>query len=128
MKKTLLILLINLILVGCGVSSDYVRTQNKNNLNKISLNMSKSKVLDIMGTENFKQSDGTNITNPFRSETFNENNKTYEVLFYYTDFKKSDGVITDDELTPIVFFDGKVVGYGWLYLKDTIKRYQIDIR
>ena len=39
-----------------------------------------------------------------------------------------DGSITDDELTPVVYLDGKVVGYGWSYLKDNIKKYQFDIR
>jgi hypothetical protein len=27
---------------------------------------------------------------------------TFELLFYYTGIKKTDGAITDDELTPIV--------------------------
>lgn len=89
--------------------------------------MSKSDVLNIMGVGNFNTSLGT-INNPFRLETFEKGGKNYEVIFYYTDEKKSDLMIQDDELTPIVFFEGKVVGYGWLYIKDTIERYQIDVR
>jgi len=46
------------------------------------------------------------ITNPYCSETLKgKDGYTYEVLFYYTDIKKQDGAITDDELTPLVFKD-----------------------
>ena len=129
MKKILSISLLSLFLISCGVTNPQnIRTENRSNLNKISLGMSKSDVLKIMGTETVNTSTYGPINNPYRSEIVSESGKNYEVIFYFTDLKKSDSMITDDELSPIVFFDGKVVGYGWLYLKDNIKRYQIDVR
>jgi len=39
------------------------------------------------------------------------------LLFYYTDLKAADNAITDDELTPVVLMDNKVVGWGWTLLR-----------
>ena len=129
MKKNILyIIVFQLLLISCGPSLELVKSTNRSNLNKISLGFTKSEVLNIMGTSTIKTSDGTIVTSPFRNETMNENGKSYEILFFYTDTKKTDGVITDDELTPIVFNDNKVVGFGWSFMKDNIKKYQIDIR
>ena len=126
------ILLLSLFLISC-VSLDKIRTENRTNLNRISLGMSKSEVLNIMGTETVRVFDSRKrINNPFRTEILSEGDKKYEVVFYYTDKKRNvssvTGSITDDELTPIVFFNGKVEGYGWLYVKDNFKRYQINMR
>jgi hypothetical protein len=46
------------------------------------------------------------FSNPFRSETTTQNGLNYEIQFFYTDTKKSDGSITDDELTTVVYLDG----------------------
>ena len=132
MKKILSISLLSLFLISC-VSLDKIRTENRTNLNRISLGMSKSEVLNIMGTETVRDFDSRKrINNPFRTEILSEGDKKYEVVFYYTDKKRNvssvTGSITDDELTPIVFFNGKVEGYGWLYVKDNFKRYQINMR
>jgi hypothetical protein len=105
-----------------------IQSTNRSNLNKISIGMTKSDVLNIMGTTTIRSEDGTMINSPFRSETTTQNGLNYEIHFFYTDTKKMDGSITDDELTPVVYLDGKVVGYGWSYLKDNIKKYQFDIR
>jgi hypothetical protein len=84
-----------------------------------------------MGTETVNVGFGRRITNPYRVETMKgKDDQLYEILFYYTDIKKRDDAITDDELTPIVLKDGKVVGYGWSFLNDNVARYkyQIDLR
>ena len=129
MKKVLpLLILCQVILLGCGPSLSTIQSTNRINLNKISLGMTKKEVLDIMGTTTIKIGDGSLLSSPYRSETLFENGKNYEIHFFYTDLKKEDGVITDDELTPVVYFEGKVCGYGWFYLKDNIKKYQISIK
>ena len=38
------------------------------------------------------------------------------MLFYYTDVRTKDDKITDDELTPVVLREGKVVGIGYPFL------------
>ena len=67
-------------------------------------------------------------TNPYRSEILQGSNETFEVLYYYTDVKKADGAITDDELTPLVFKDKKLIGWGWSFLGQNIEKYEIRIR
>jgi hypothetical protein len=81
-----------------------------------------------MGTKTISSFEGSIINSPYRSETTTHNGINYEIHFFYTDTKKSDNSITDDELTPVVYLNGKVVGYGWSYLKENIKKYQLDIR
>ena len=45
-----------------------------------------------------------------------------------TDVKRVDGAITDDELTPLVFDDGKLIGWGSSFLEVNIQKYEIRIR
>lgn len=53
-------------------------------------------------------------TTPYRSETLTgKDGKSYEVLYYYTHLKQRDDRITDDELTPLVFQGGKLIGRGY---------------
>lgn len=42
--------------------------------------------------------------------------------------KRDDGAITDDELTPLVFDDGKLMGWGSGFLEVDIQKYEIRIR
>lgn len=135
MKKILFVLLFTIPFMSFGQKFkkiDEIRTMNRNNVNKISLGMTKSEVMNIMGTESYKTSMGAFsrivVNNPYKTEILSEGDKKYEVLFYFTNVTELDGLISDDELTPIVFHNGKVDGYGWLYVKDNIKRYSIDMR
>ena len=32
-------------------------------------------------------------------------------------FKTPDGAVTDDELTPVVLIEGKVIGWGWISVR-----------
>ena len=132
MKKNIIyIIVIQLLLISCGPSLFLIQSQNRTKLNQISLGLTKREVLDIMGTTTNKVSNGQNwiyLTSPYKTETMIENGRNYEILFFYSDTKKQDGVISDDELTPIVLLDNKVVGFGWSFMKDNIKKYQIDIR
>ena len=127
--------------VSC-TTLDAVRTQNRERLNKLEVGMFKQKVLEIMGTETIKTyvtsgwswlllrpnvPSGT-INNPYRSETYNTDKGTLEVLYYYTDEKAADGAVTDDELTPIVFKEGVLIGWGWGAIEDVEEKYEIRIR
>ncbi len=125
--RNIIFSLLILFLVSCstGISIDQIRLQNRQNLNKISLGDSKQKVMEIMGTESYNYHE---VSNPYKTEILTENGKTYEVIFYYTDKKKSDNVIKDDKLTPFVFYKRKVIGYGWLFFKNNIQRYKLDVR
>ena len=130
--RGLVVFLLAMSLVGCA-SIGSVRTKNRERLTKLSVGMSKSEVLKTMGTGTTYDvfSRPSRINNPYRTETLKgKDGKFYEVLHYYTDIKKSDFAITDDELTPIVLADDRVVGWGWGFLNDNVSKYhmQIDVR
>lgn len=110
------ILAISIALAACSSfyvdPADSLRDANKENLKKLSVGMEKTTALQVMGTE---PSRGLFmwIDNPYRDETVTaKDGKSYEVLYYYTDMKQRDDKITDDELTPLIFQDRKLVGWG----------------
>ena len=113
-------LLIMIFLIGCASSEEYVRTKNRENLLRLSVGMKKFEVLQIMGTQTYDD-----INNPYKVETpRGKAAQLYEVLFYHTDLKNKDGLITDAELTPIVFLDNQLIGWGWAFLSDIVPNYQ----
>lgn len=92
--------------------ADMMRESNRENLKKLSVGMEKQVAMDTMGTE---PSRGVFmwIDNPHRSEAVTaKDGQRYEVLYYYTDMKQRDDKITDDELTLLLFQDGKLVAWG----------------
>ena len=58
-------------------------------------------------------SNAPSLYNPMRSGTWQTEDGTLEVLFYYVRLVRDDGVVTDDELEPVVLRDGYLVGVGW---------------
>ena len=55
--------------------------------------------------------------NPYRSEEIASKGRKYVVDYYLIGINSSDDRINDDELSPLVFQDGQLVGWGWNYLK-----------
>ena len=146
-----------LLLTGCatsthpplpGPSVGDVQVQNRENLNRLSTGMTREEIEALMGTETIQtyryQKDRLNwrrevwvykavpylkITQPHRTESLRASDGTQvEILYYYTDRKKLDDVISEDELTPLILEQGQLVGWGWSYLKQNVERYEIGIR
>ena len=122
MKK----IIVSLVLVFSGCSniyldtSDLLRAQNTENLRKLTVGLRQEVAVEIMGTEPSK---GVFmwIDNPYRTEILtSKDGKSYEVLYYYTDLKQRDDKITDDELTPLVFEHGKLIGWGYPFLDQKV--------
>jgi len=100
--------------------------------------MSKEDVTKLMGTKttSINLSGGSyllpdsydKISNPYRTETLQGKDKVFEVWYYYTDIKNRDGAITDDELLPVVFDEGKLIGWGWGFVQDNVKKYEVRVR
>ena len=141
--KKLLVVLLCLWLVGCATYSG-IRNKNRENINRLSLGMSKQEVSDIMGTETVTATPGLmagvvslgasnmaneKISNPYKTEVLTtEEGKTLEVLYYYTDVQSRDGALTDDELTPVILEDNKVIGWGRSFLDKNIDKHELRIR
>ena len=49
---------------------------------------------------------------PDFQDSFQRHGEVFEVLYYRTHHRHSDGKTTRDETTPMVFIDGALVGYG----------------
>ena len=100
----LLILKIILSAISC-TSPGKIRERNRNNLSWLTLDMSRQQVLTVM-------------KRPYRSETLSlSNGNRLELLYYHTDLKTLDGAVTDDELTPVVLIEDKVIGWGWILVR-----------
>ena len=79
------------------------------------MDMSKQQVLDIMGDKSVAQ-DQILITNPYRTDMKRRNDKTYEIIYYYTQKNQVSPPfafrVRENDLTPLYFLDGKLVGWG----------------
>ena len=134
--RTFIVPLVAVTVIGCTSldpidprpSLEQIRAQNRQNLLQLSPGITKSDVLKIMGTETISAKYGNVITNPYRTEMYRAGGHTFELIFYYTDKKKSDGAITDDELMPIVILDGKLDGWGWSYWNNLVQKYELRVR
>ena len=83
-----------------------IAKQNIENSRNLRVGMTKNEVLEIMGE-------------PIRDEKFCEP----DLWFYYIEMVWGDGLITPEECMPLVFKDGKLIGWGNdFYLDYQIKR------
>ena len=130
MKK--IICLVTLLVLFCGsVVAGDSREDVKDKLVKLSLGMSKEQVFDVMGTEVFSDeffvsnSAKLIIDSPDQSENAQNEDKIFEVIYYVTDIKDDDGLISSDELTPIVFNKNKLIGWGNVFLQNNIQKYEL---
>lgn len=107
---------------GCSQGFEQVQAENHAKLFRLEVGQTRQQVLEEMGTEpqTFNRgafrSDGV-VPNPYDSETHLVGSTEIEVLYYATNVQNTDGVITNDELTPLVLVDGILVGWGWTYLQ-----------
>ena len=138
MKKVIVVLVCLVFLGGCATDTTITVTElgnrNRHNLTKLSIGMSKEQVFEIMGEEAGKEHIGpllasygnVSVTNPYKKEILQGKNETYEVYYYFT--SKARYNITDKELTPLVFGEGKLMGWGWRFIETNIQKYELRIR
>jgi len=144
MKRFYNLLGLLFLISGCAtVSLQDVTSMNRQNLLRLSVGMTKNEVLNVMGAEtktakvalhqygNWAETPVENIiiNNPYRNEILkSKDDKVFEVIYYVTDVRKSDNNISDDELTPLVFDNGKLIGWGWSFLNDNVQKYELRVR
>ena len=97
-----------LILTSCATWK-IQQSRNRDNLMRLDLGMTKEQVVQIMGkpdlNEAYQTADGGALV----------------ILFYYTNRKWADSNITKDECTPLVFENGKLIGWGDEFYQSKIK-------
>ncbi len=80
---------------GCACTPWGVIRRNVENSRKLRVGMTKAQVLEIMGE-------------PIRDEKFCEP----DIWYYYNDMVWGDGLVTEDECLPLIFENGKLIGWG----------------
>ena len=110
---------------SCGMHRAFKTIlKNRQNLERLAIGMSKAQVIAIMGSKTVKTF-FIDINSPYRVETLKDiNNQNLEILFFYTEERNSLSGVSDDELTPVVLKDGKVEGWGRIYLADIAPSYR----
>ena len=135
--RGLLVILLASALGACSAllmdPLEQLRAANKRNLERVAVGHTRLEVESIMGKDGaggglpevvFGRVQYLRATNPMREEAVRgDDGAEYTVMFYYTDLRTKDDKITDDELTPVVLRDGKVVGIGYEYLGARARRY-----
>lgn len=76
-----------------------VQKDNKRKIAQLEVGDDYSSVRKSMGTPEF-------------NESFSEGGKNYQVIFYRTHHRHSDGETSKDECTPLIFIDGKLTSWG----------------
>jgi hypothetical protein len=128
MKKVVVVSVLFVLIAGCTSSLDRVRTANRRNLLKLSVGMSKEQAVAAMGHKSGGGRFGEpTVNSPYKSEILLSGEKSFEVLYYYTDVKNAiyianPATVHDDELTPLIFDNGKLIGWGTSFLDSNIKK------
>ncbi len=106
MKRVLIVAFTCLLLMG-SIGCYYEIEKNRNNLNLIEIGMSKDEVVKIMGA-------------PYKRECYkNKTNSNIDILLYLTEYTSGD--VFDSHITPVVFQDSELVGWGRNFYDDTLR-------
>lgn len=110
--RFLVTLVLAIAIAGC-VTSPYLLTVDDYMLAapKVSLDMTKSQVIEILQPTQHRLSN-TEIKKP---DIYKKEGVLVEILYFRSGWQ-SDGLTTDDEFTPYIFNDGKLVAIGWVVL------------
>lgn len=121
------IILLSLSITGCATTPAYNPMQqasqqeillNENSFKAIQDGMTLDQVHQIMGQDLVigytSQTPGykpLTIPNPYKSEAIK--GTSYFIEYYIEAIRQPDDVVSDNELMPLVFKDGKLIGRGW---------------
>ena len=123
-------ILLSLVLTGCETTPTYnpmrVATQqelllNESGFKAVQDGMTPEQVHQVMGDAlvigyEF-QSPGykpLTIPNPYKSEAIKGTD--YLVEYYIESIRQPDGVVHDNQLLPLIYKNGKLIGRGWPFL------------
>lgn len=135
MKILYMFLAASFCLCGCASSSprqtmSELATDNNSKLAMLSVGMTKDQALSAMGTMPVNALCWfwrKKVNNPSRTEILEGQGNKFEVLYYYTNTDDWGWGcdISDDDLTPLVFYEGKLIGWGQSFLRQLDVKYGI---
>lgn len=103
-------------------------SQNQLALQKIELGMSPSTVRAIMGEGEMVRYTRIQLVDPWKNEMFFlEDGTPVVVLYYVTQPPHRYNPPRSGDLTPIVFENDAVVGWGWSFLRQNSDRYRMTL-
>jgi hypothetical protein len=121
------IIFLTLSMAGCASSVVYNPMQvanqeelllNESGFKAVQDGMTLDQVHKIMGTElvigyQFQSPDYKPLTvlNPYKSEAGKD--PAYFIEYYIEAIRQPDGIVSDSELMPLIFKNGKLFGRGW---------------
>lgn len=113
MKTTIFtgLLMVVLLLAGCDASVSKAIALYHAEAGRIQIGDSKEKVLGMLA---YTQ-DGLSPGQRKAPEMFVKDGRKTEI-YYFRTLSQGDSLLTDDEFTPYVFEDEKLVAIGWAYL------------
>lgn len=124
-------ILVAVLGAACTSGFETVQSENRAKLYLLERGQTREQVLEEMGTEPQEYNKGVLssglVQNPYDSETHILGGEKIEVFYYATHIKNSDGVITSDELTPLVLVNDLLVGWGWQYLAAFTEQYDLRL-
>jgi hypothetical protein len=62
------------------------------------------------------------VANPYRSQKITKGKDVFVVDYYLTQVRNPDGIIANDELTPLIFQADKLIGKGWDFFNEKVKK------
>ncbi len=141
--KVFLLLISVLILSGCQTTAPQrpdmtaspspppVKAESRRfvSLRQVKNGMTKKEVAAVLGTQivvgyelieaRTGQYKPLTVKNPYKEETLSDGSGSCDVLYYVTSVQSPDGKPSEDELVPLVFKNGKLIGQGWEFYKKT---------
>jgi len=131
LRRGYALILIAVVGAACASGFETVQSENRAKLYLLERGQTREQVLEEMGTEPQEYNKGVLssgvVQNPYFSETHLVGAEKIEIFYYATHIKNSDGVITSDELTPLVLVDDVLAGWGWQYLSVFTEQYDLRL-
>jgi|SRR5712664_528640 len=93
------------------ISYKELLARNNSGISQLALGMTKDQVVTLMKSYASEVRDGA-LSNPYKTESFQQGSDTYEVLYYLTRAHPPFTPIRDSQATPVVLKNGKVTGWG----------------
>jgi len=67
------------------------------------------------------------VKNPYKTTIFKADRKTFEIMHYYTGPAGANGVIADNDLTPLVFENDTLIGWGREFFRKNRTKYEYEL-